>query len=225
MNYLRSALNHAHTWYKRTFMARLIFAWLAIYGLRNAFFSETWSLIEPFPLRAFFRYHAQLIHRILRGSYLQHRDLETTSQPDTSRRHRLRATSDSASEDARQVSPIANLLYFLISIHTTSSFSPSRVSSKDKIDTESDSGHPRSLLKFYLSRILDSNFKIKVRRIWEVWKRYGTFFLQIYDVIRILHDLMKIFSRVNFCNYIIFYKFRKLRILYTFVKRRSYTRL
>lgn len=112
MNYLRSALNHARTWYKRTFMARLIFAWLAIYGLRNAFFSETWPLIEPFPLCAFFRYHAQLIHWILRGSYLRHCDLETTSQPDTSRRHRLRATSDSTSEDARQVSPISESCVF-----------------------------------------------------------------------------------------------------------------
>lgn len=44
----RRALNHARTWYKRTFMARLIFAWLAIYDLCNAFFLELWPLIELF---------------------------------------------------------------------------------------------------------------------------------------------------------------------------------
>lgn len=158
-------------------MARLIFAWLAIYGLCNAFFSETWPLIEPFPLRVFFRYYTQLIHRILRGSYLRHRDLETTSQPDTSRRHRLRATSDSASEDARQVSPISeSSIFSYFDIHHELFFSW-RISSKDirSISNLILDIREAILLKFHLSRILDSSFKIKVWRIWEIRKKYWNF--------------------------------------------------
>jgi len=67
---------------------------------------------HPFLPHMLFRYHAQLVYQILRGSHIWHRSLETTSQPDASWRHWFRATPDFESEDARQVSvsPISKLL-------------------------------------------------------------------------------------------------------------------
>lgn len=116
---------------------------------------------------AFFRYHTRLVHQVLRGGHVRHRDPETSSRSDTPRYRRFRrraATTDSASEDARQVSPISKLvrsLFFRLSIclsvHTSRSFFHSRrvvvcAPCKDtgRSMRKSDLGHTRRL--FEISR-------------------------------------------------------------------------
>lgn len=119
-------LNHAceHVWYKRIFMATHLRVTCVLPFAQRILLRR--SLIEhPFPPCVLFRYHAQLVYQVLRGSHIWHRSLETTSQPDTSRRHRLWATPDFEPEDARQVSvsPISKLLRSLY-LGTHSGFFP-----------------------------------------------------------------------------------------------------
>jgi len=111
-------LNHAcgHIWYKRNLYATHLRVTRGLPFVQRIFLRRP-LIKHPFLPHMLFRYHAQLVYQILRGSHIWHRSLETTSQPDASWRHRFRATPDFESEDARQVSvnPISKL--FSISVY------------------------------------------------------------------------------------------------------------
>lgn len=208
----RRALNHARTWYKRTFMARLIFAWLAIYDLCNAFFLEIWPLIELFSC-------------IFQISCATHTS-DTTRQPLTTPR-----PWDNIATGYVATSPTPSNLWFCtwrrstgeshkrirlsLSRYTLSSFfslarGVSRAKTQDRYRIWT-SEKPVEISA--ISRTLDSSFKIKVWRISEIRKRYE---ILVFANLWCYKDFALKFLWISFCNYTIFYKFQKLQILLSF---------